>query len=210
MTPVETIPEGKVVAVCADHKHRFSKAPRLSIRLIAGHGIEGDVHAGPFVKHRFLARRNPRTQPPTGPSHCGRTAPGIARGRPPRRTRRTRREHYHRRHRPRDATTGYRTPDRRRDAAPDRITDAVRADRQVSKWAEGASDRPAAATAVSGRGDGHRNRWGHRRAGRRHPGHPAASASTGAPCHLKAGFDRLAASPDRPVGSLLLSADRSA
>ena len=60
MTPVETIPEGKVDAVCAEHKHRFSKAPRPSIRLIAGHGIEGDVHAGPFVKHRFLARRNPR------------------------------------------------------------------------------------------------------------------------------------------------------
>src|ERR1700760_3562282 len=60
MTPLEPMSEGKVVAVCANPKHRFSKAPRLSIRLIAGHGIEGDAHAGPFVQHRFLARRDPR------------------------------------------------------------------------------------------------------------------------------------------------------
>ena len=60
MTPVEPTPEGKVVAVCADPKHRFSKISFLSINLIAGHGVEGDAHAGPFVKHRYLARRDPR------------------------------------------------------------------------------------------------------------------------------------------------------
>ena len=60
MTPVKPTPEGKVVAVCADPKHRFSKSPCLSINLIAGHGVEGDAHAGPFVKHRYLARRDPR------------------------------------------------------------------------------------------------------------------------------------------------------
>jgi MOSC domain-containing protein YiiM len=52
--------EGKVVAVCAEPKHRFSKAPRLSVTLFAGLGVEGDAHFGSFVKHRYLARRNPR------------------------------------------------------------------------------------------------------------------------------------------------------
>lgn len=51
---------GKVVAVCASPKHRFSKTSRLSITLVAGLGIEGDAHSGPFIRHRYLARRNPR------------------------------------------------------------------------------------------------------------------------------------------------------
>jgi MOSC domain-containing protein YiiM len=51
---------GTVAAVSLDGKHRFGKAARPSITLIAGQGIEGDAHAGPFVKHRYLARRNPR------------------------------------------------------------------------------------------------------------------------------------------------------
>ena len=52
--------EGEVVAVSADSKHRFSKMPRLSINLTASFGIEGDAHSGPFVRHRYLARRHPR------------------------------------------------------------------------------------------------------------------------------------------------------
>lgn len=60
MISIEAVREGKVVAVCADAKHRFSKTPCLSIELVAGHGIEGDAHFGPFMKHRYLARRNPR------------------------------------------------------------------------------------------------------------------------------------------------------
>lgn len=28
--------------------------------LIEGHGVEGDAHAGAFIKHRYLARRQPR------------------------------------------------------------------------------------------------------------------------------------------------------
>jgi MOSC domain-containing protein YiiM len=54
------IPEGVVVAVSVDGKHRFSKTSRLSIALTSGHGIEGDAHYGPFVRHRYLARRNPK------------------------------------------------------------------------------------------------------------------------------------------------------
>lgn len=60
MNVIEPALEGTVVAVCADPKHRFSKTPRLSITLVAGLGIEGDAHFGPFVRHRYLARRNPR------------------------------------------------------------------------------------------------------------------------------------------------------
>jgi MOSC domain-containing protein YiiM len=51
--------EGTVVAVSIDGKHRFSKMPRLSISLTRGHGIKGDAHYGPFVRHRYLARRDP-------------------------------------------------------------------------------------------------------------------------------------------------------
>ena len=54
-------PEGAVIAVSVDGKHRFSKTSRLSIALTSGHGIEGDAHYGPFVRHRYLARRNPKT-----------------------------------------------------------------------------------------------------------------------------------------------------
>ena len=51
---------GSVVAVAIDAKHRFSNTPRLSVILTRGHGIEGDAHYGQFVRHRYLARRNPR------------------------------------------------------------------------------------------------------------------------------------------------------
>lgn len=49
-----------MVAVSVDGKHRFSESPRPSITLTSGQGIEGDAHYGPFVRHRYLARRNPK------------------------------------------------------------------------------------------------------------------------------------------------------
>lgn len=52
--------EGRVVAVAADRGHHFSKPSRDQIALVEGHGVEGDAHAGPFVRHRYLARRRPR------------------------------------------------------------------------------------------------------------------------------------------------------
>ncbi|WP_247546991.1 MOSC domain-containing protein [Bradyrhizobium sp. 177] len=52
--------EGTVVAVAADRDHHFSKPPQDRIMLVEGHGVEGDAHAGAFVKHRYLARRQPR------------------------------------------------------------------------------------------------------------------------------------------------------
>lgn len=48
-----------VLAVALDRGHHFSKRPALSIRLLAGLGIEGDAHAGTTVKHRSRVARDP-------------------------------------------------------------------------------------------------------------------------------------------------------
>ena len=50
---------GTVVAVSRGVSHSLSKANELAIQLQAGHGVEGDAHAGPTVKHRSRVRRNP-------------------------------------------------------------------------------------------------------------------------------------------------------
>lgn len=50
----------RVVAVSARRGHHFSKTPQLSVRLIAGLGIEGDGHMGERVKHRSRARFTPQ------------------------------------------------------------------------------------------------------------------------------------------------------
>lgn len=49
----------RVVSVCRDDRHRFSKPPRESITLVAGHGVEGDAHAGATVQHASRMRRDP-------------------------------------------------------------------------------------------------------------------------------------------------------
>lgn len=46
--------------VSADRGHGFSKKRQGRVLLVEGLGVEGDAHAGPFVKHRYLARRQPR------------------------------------------------------------------------------------------------------------------------------------------------------
>nr|WP_196107591.1 MULTISPECIES: MOSC domain-containing protein [unclassified Ochrobactrum] len=53
---------GFVVAVARDGEHRFSKQVVPEIRIIAGHGVEGDAHQGVTVKHRSRVRADP-TQP---------------------------------------------------------------------------------------------------------------------------------------------------
>jgi MOSC domain-containing protein YiiM len=55
-------PQGRIVAVSRGSSHGPGKRNRESIRLVAGVGIEGDVHAGETVKHRSRVRRDP-TQP---------------------------------------------------------------------------------------------------------------------------------------------------
>jgi MOSC domain-containing protein YiiM len=51
-----------VLAIHRSRTHSFSKPTALSIRLIAGIGVEGDAHAGETVKHRSRVARDP-TQP---------------------------------------------------------------------------------------------------------------------------------------------------
>ena len=52
----------KVLAVSLGASHTFSKAASSHIKLIAGHGAEGDAHCGVTVKHRSRVARDP-TQP---------------------------------------------------------------------------------------------------------------------------------------------------
>ena len=51
---------GRVVGLACAELHRFSKSARRSLVLIDGLGVQGDAHAGPFVRHRHLARRRPK------------------------------------------------------------------------------------------------------------------------------------------------------
>jgi hypothetical protein len=48
-----------VVAVSRSSGHTFAKVSEPGIRLIAGHGVEGDVHAGATVRHRSRVARDP-------------------------------------------------------------------------------------------------------------------------------------------------------
>jgi MOSC domain-containing protein YiiM len=43
-------------------EHRFSKQTAPQIRLVAGHGVEGDAHGGATVQHRSRVAKDP-TQP---------------------------------------------------------------------------------------------------------------------------------------------------
>lgn len=53
---------GIVVAVSSNGEYSFTKPNRESITLLAGLGVEGDVHAGVTVKHRSRIAQDP-TQP---------------------------------------------------------------------------------------------------------------------------------------------------
>ena len=50
-------PRPTVVAVHSNGKHDFSKTSKDSIRLIEGHGVEGDAHAGATDQHLFHIRQ---------------------------------------------------------------------------------------------------------------------------------------------------------
>jgi MOSC domain-containing protein YiiM len=50
---------GTISSVSADRRHRFSKVPVESIRLVEGFGVEGDAHFGATVQHRSRARYRP-------------------------------------------------------------------------------------------------------------------------------------------------------
>lgn len=53
---------GTVTAVSSSGRYSFTKPNRDSVRLLAGLGVEGDVHAGVTVKHRSRVAQDP-TQP---------------------------------------------------------------------------------------------------------------------------------------------------
>ncbi|MFF3763176.1 MOSC domain-containing protein [Streptomyces sp. NPDC001922] len=53
---------GSVTAVSSNSAYSFTKPNRSSIQLLAGLGVEGDVHAGVTVKHRSRVAQDP-TQP---------------------------------------------------------------------------------------------------------------------------------------------------
>jgi MOSC domain-containing protein YiiM len=48
-----------VVAVCSSSSRSIAKTPKTSINLIAGLGVEGDVHLGRTTQHLYLAKRHP-------------------------------------------------------------------------------------------------------------------------------------------------------
>ncbi|MFE1328322.1 MOSC domain-containing protein [Streptomyces sp. NPDC058735] len=50
---------GRVTAVSSNGEYSFSKPNRDSIRLLAGLGVEGDVHAGVTVRHRSRVAQDP-------------------------------------------------------------------------------------------------------------------------------------------------------
>ena len=51
-----------MISVSSKPEPGVHKIPRESITLVAGHGVEGDYHAGKFVRHRSRAAKDP-TQP---------------------------------------------------------------------------------------------------------------------------------------------------
>lgn len=55
------MPVPHVEAVCRAPEHRLGKDPVPVIRLLAGVGVEGDVHAGATVRHRSRVARDPAT-----------------------------------------------------------------------------------------------------------------------------------------------------
>ncbi|MBA2950925.1 MOSC domain-containing protein [Streptomyces himalayensis] len=50
----------RVTAVSSNGTYSFSKPNRASITLLTGLGVEGDVHAGETVKHRFRMKHEPQ------------------------------------------------------------------------------------------------------------------------------------------------------
>ena len=50
---------GLVLAVSRSGTHTFTKQTQSVVRLVIGHGVEGDAHSGETVKHRSRVRRDP-------------------------------------------------------------------------------------------------------------------------------------------------------
>jgi len=59
LTASKPVSPHSVVSVSRDDRHNFSKPPVATITLLEGLGVEGDVHAGVTVQHRYLVRKDP-------------------------------------------------------------------------------------------------------------------------------------------------------
>jgi MOSC domain-containing protein YiiM len=55
----QPVNRGSVVAVCKKAQHGIPKISVEAIHLLENYGVEGDYHAGKFVRHRYLARKDP-------------------------------------------------------------------------------------------------------------------------------------------------------
>ena len=53
-------PSPLVTGLAVAPRHRFSKDLVAEVRLLAGHGVEGDAHAGATVQHRSRKRWRPQ------------------------------------------------------------------------------------------------------------------------------------------------------
>lgn len=51
--------DGSVVAVCKKAQPGLPKLEVDAVQLIENYGIEGDYHAGDYVRHRYLAKKDP-------------------------------------------------------------------------------------------------------------------------------------------------------
>ena len=51
--------QGSVIAVCKKTEPGLPKLEVDAIQLIKNYGVEGDYHAGEFVRHRYLAKKDP-------------------------------------------------------------------------------------------------------------------------------------------------------
>ena len=50
---------GSVVAVCKKAEPGIPKLGVDAIQLLENFGVEGDYHAGEFIRHRYLAKKDP-------------------------------------------------------------------------------------------------------------------------------------------------------
>ena len=56
---ISSLNQGSVIAVCKKAEPGLPKLEVNAIQLIENYGVEGDYHAGEFVRHRYLAEKDP-------------------------------------------------------------------------------------------------------------------------------------------------------
>jgi MOSC domain-containing protein YiiM len=56
---ITSLSRGSVVAVCKKARPGLPKLEAAAIQLLENYGVEGDYHAGEFIRHRYLAKKDP-------------------------------------------------------------------------------------------------------------------------------------------------------